>query len=134
MKQKLIFGIAAILFLNLVSCESDEPVGKWDDSIKLSKKEVNFSAESDSVIITTEGTWWWVNEVSLNGKMLDLDGIDTTKENFTIEKTEFSFERKNYTEIFISMQPNPTESERILIIGLQDGNYFDGIKILQSGN
>lgn len=135
MKQKLIFGIASILFLSLLSCESDEPDGKWDDNIKLSTKEVNFSAESNSVIITTEGTWWWISGIGLDDDWnYDISGIDTTEDNFLIEESEFTIERKNANEIHVSMTENQSTTERTLTIGLQAGNYFDGIKIIQSGN
>ncbi|SDF59863.1 hypothetical protein [Cellulophaga baltica] len=122
-----------VFFILVLSC-SDSKDGDWDDNIKLSQKEVQFSSAQNNVEISTEGTGWWIDEVSMDGELFDLNGIDTTKENFTIEETEFSIERKNSTEIFISMQQNPTESSRVLIIGLQAGNYFDGIKITQSGN
>ena len=122
-----------VLFLIVLSC-SDSKDGDWDDNIKLSQKEVQLSSGQNNVEISTEGTGWWIGEVSMDGELFDLNGIDTTKENFTIEETEFSIERKNSTEIYISMQQNRTESARVLIIGLQAGNYFDGIKITQSGN
>jgi hypothetical protein len=121
-----------VFFLIVLSC-SDSKDGDWDDNIKLSQKEVQFSSAQNNVEISTEGTGWWIVEVSLDGELFDLNGIDTTKENFTIEETEFSIKRKNSTEVFISMQQNPTESVRVLKIGLQSGNYFDGIKITQSG-
>ena len=122
-----------VLFLIVLSCE-DSKDGDWDDNIKLSQKEVQFSSAQNNVEITTEGTGWWIGEISMDGELFDLNGIDTTKENFTIAENEFSIERKNSTEIYISMQQNPNESVRVLIIGLQSGNYFDGIKITQSGN
>ncbi len=122
-----------VLFLIVLSC-SDSKDGDWDDNIKLSQKEVQLSSGQNNVEISTEGTGWWIGEVSMDGELFDLNGIDTTKENFTIEETEFSIERKNSTEIYISMQQNRTESTRVLIIGLQAGNYFDGIKITQSAN
>lgn len=121
--------------MNLLSCESGEPVGKWDDNIKLSTKDVNFSAESNSVIITTEGTWWWINGIGLDdGWNYDISGIDTTQDNFLIEESEFTVERNNANEIHVSMTENQSANERTLTIGLQAGNYFDGIKIIQSGN
>jgi hypothetical protein len=135
MKEKLIFGIISILFLSLSSCKSDEPDGKWDDNIKLSEKEINFTAESNSVVITTEGTWWWINGIGLDDDWsYDISGIDTTQENFLIEKTEFTIERRNANKIYISMTENQSDSERTLTISLQAGDYFDGIKIIQSEN
>ena len=122
-----------VFFIAILSC-SDSKDGYWDDNIKLSQKEVQFSSEQNISEISTEGTGWWIGEISMDGALLDLNGVDTTKENFTIEETEFSIERKNATEIHIKMKQNQTELERVLSIGLQAGNYFDGIKITQSGN
>ena len=135
MKGKLILQIISILFLSLLSCESNNPDGKWEDNIKLSTKKVSFSAQSDSVIITTEGTSWWINGIGLNDDWsYDISGIDTIQDNFLIEEPEFTIERKNAKEIHISMTENQSVIERTLTIGLQAGNYSDGIKIIQAAN
>ena len=126
--------IALTVFLLVVLSCSGSKDGDWDDNIKLSQKVVQFSSTNDNVEISTEGTGWWIGEVTMNGELFDLDGIDTTKENFIIEQTEFSIERKNSTEVYISMQKNQSETKRVLLIGLQAGNYFDVIKVTQSGN
>lgn len=108
--------------------------GDWEDNINVSQKEVHNSAVENNIEITTKGKGWWINGIWLDKIQLDLNGIDTTKENFIIEKNEFSIERKSSTEIYITMRANPADSIRILGIGLQSGNYFDGITITQSGN
>lgn len=134
MKEKLIFGIISIFILSLASCNSNEPDGKWDDNIKLSEKEVTISAESKALIITTKGTWWWINGIALDDDWgYDISEIDTTKDDFFIEENEFTIERKNGAEIHISLTANQTNVDRILTLGLQAGNYFDGIKIIQTG-
>jgi hypothetical protein len=126
-------GILSIILLSIISCNSDESEGKWDDNIKLSEKEIAINAESNSLLITTEGTSWWINEIGLNNDWnFDLSEIDTTQENFLINETEFTVERKNGNEIYIFMTENRTDSERTLSIGLQAGNYFDSIRIIQS--
>jgi len=132
-KLKLI-GIFLILVSNLSCSNSDSPIGKWDDNIKLSQKEAQFSADNESIVITTEGKSWWVNGISLNGISINISGIDTSAKNFVIDETEFRIERKNTTEIHIEMKKNQTSSERVLIIGLEAGDYFDGIKITQLAN
>ena len=135
MKEKFLLGLISILFLSVLSCESaDQPDGKWDDNIKLSTKEVNFTAEPNSVVINTEGTFWWISEIGLNNDWdYDLSGIDTTQDSFLIEEPEFTIERRNAREIYISMVENQSVDERTLTIGLQAGNYFDGIQIIQAG-
>ncbi len=73
--------------------------------------------------------------VSLNGDAgYDLSAIDTTQENFLIEETDFSIERRRINKIHVFMTENPSSSERIPHIALQAGNYVDGIKIVQWGS
>ena len=133
-KLKLI-GIVIILISSFSCSNSDRPDGDWDDNIKLSQKEAKLTAENDSIVITTEGEWWWIHNISLNGESnFDLSEIDTNAKNFIVDETEFKIERKNTTEIHIEMTKNQTGSERVLIIGLEAGDYFDGIVITQSAN
>ncbi|WP_196887459.1 hypothetical protein [Aureivirga sp. CE67] len=137
MKEKWLLSIITVLFLSFISCDSDDSEeldGKWQDIIKISKKELSINAESNSVLITTEGASWWINGISLNGDSnYDLQQLDTSQDNFIIEENEFKVERKNAKELHIFMTENPTENKRSLIISLQAGNYFDGITIIQSG-
>ena len=118
-------GLLIIIILSFSSCESERPIGLWDDNIKLSEKEAQFSSDKNSIVINTEGEWWWIHEISLNGNSsFDLNGIDTAANNFIIEETEFRIERKNTTEIHIEMTKNETNSERILFIGLEARELF----------
>lgn len=128
--------ILFISFLAIYSCsDKEDPIGKWGDNIKLSQKVVNFTAEQNSTVVTTQGTWWWINGIGLNDDWnYDLNEIDTTKDNFVIEEDDFKIERKNTTEIHISMNPNQTGLERVLLIGLQAGNYGDGIMVIQAAD
>ena len=120
----------------LQSCNDEEKlIGLWDDIIKLSEKEVTISAESNSLVITTEGTGWWINEIGLDDDWsYDIDGIDTSQD-FLIEENDFIIERINTNEIHISMTENQSGLDnRILSITLQAGNYSDRVRIIQSRN
>ncbi|MCG1036887.1 hypothetical protein [Polaribacter sargassicola] len=121
-----------IVFINFSCNNKDVPDGIWSDNIKLSAKDVTLSSNTDSIIINTEGEWWWIDEITWNGNLVTFDEIDTSSKDFIIEETEFSIERKNATEIHIKMTENETNSEKILFIGLQAGNYFDSIIVTQS--
>ncbi|WP_282122487.1 hypothetical protein [Algibacter mikhailovii] len=135
MRKKLMYVVISILFLGLLSCDKNTNEGAWEDNIKLSHKEINFTAESNTVLITTEGNWWWINGIALNDDWsYDISEIDTTQDKFLIEDTAFTIERRNTNEIHIAMTENQTSSARTLTIGVQAGNYFDSIKIIQSGN
>lgn len=124
--------IPVFVLILLHSCtDSDKALGEWDDIIKLSQEVVEVSAEKNTVLITTEGKWWWICEITLNDTLIDIGNVNTTQENFIIEHPEFSIERKNKTEIYIRMNENTTGSQRILLIFLQSGDYFAPLKIIQ---
>jgi hypothetical protein len=76
-----------------------------------------------------------MNEIGLDDDWsYDISGIDTTQVDFLIEENAFTIERKNANEIHISLIENQSDVERTLTLGLQAGNYFDGIKIIQARN
>jgi len=129
MKKNIILILIAIFNM---SC-SDSKDGDWNDNIKLSQKELRFDSLENSAIITTEGDSWWISGIFFkDGQTFDLSNFDTTANNFTITESTFTLERKNGKEISIKLYENTTGSERILTVGLQAGNYFDGITIIQS--
>jgi hypothetical protein len=129
MKKNII--LILIVILNL-SC-SDRKDGAWDDNIKLSQKELQFDSLENSAIIKTGGDSWWISGIFFkDGQTFDLSNVDTTANNFKITESEFILERKNGKEIAIKLFENTTGSQRILTVGLQAGNYFDGITITQS--
>nr|WP_319269902.1 hypothetical protein [uncultured Draconibacterium sp.] len=124
-----------ISLFTIISCSKDKdtPIGIWDDNIKLSQKEVEFDANENTITITTEGEWWWITEILFNNSYINLEDLDTASDNFIIEEPEFKIERKNATEIYISMSENTGDSSRVLGIGLEAGDYFDHIEVIQSG-
>lgn len=121
-----------ISLFTMFSCSKDTPIGIWDDNIKLSQKEVEFDANENSIAITTEGEWWWIVSIKFDEEYVNLEGLDTSSDDFIIEESEFTIERKNATEIYISMSENLGDTSRVLGIGLEAGDYFDHIKVTQS--
>ena len=132
--SKLSAIIPFFLFM-LVSCETSDVDGKWDDNIKLSENNITISAEANTVLITTKGTSWWIAGVLLyDNSDYDISNTDTTQEDFVIATEDFIIERKNAKEIHVSMKQNNTGSERTLTVSLQAGNYFDGFQVHQSAD
>lgn len=123
--------IVLILSVFLFSCSDSGEVGNWDDNIKLSQKEVQFTSAENSVVITTGQDGWWLLDVSLDGNT-DFEVTENPDGLFLLEENEFIVERRSPKEIYIEMSANTTSTERILQIGLQNGNYFDGIRITQA--
>lgn len=118
-----------MILISLFSCTKSQD-GKWDDNIKLSQKNVEFSATNDSIIITTDGESWWINNVFFNDST-DFEISENSSGRFLIQEDEFTVDRRSSTELYIEMTQNMKDSVRTLIIVLQNGNYFDGIKIIQ---
>jgi len=129
MKKIIIITVA---FITVLACSKSKD-GDWNDIIKLSQKEVLFSSEQNRIQLLTKGDSWWINEISLDGELVNLEDIDTTRQSFIIEGTDFSVERKNAKEIHISLKENKTGIKRIVLIGLQAGNYFEVISVTQLG-
>jgi len=128
------FGLFSLLFL-MVSCgnSADDLDGKWKDNIKLSQKEVNFSAESNTVDVITEGSKWWIGEIFLDNKNYDLSDVNTQAANFVISKEDFSISRIDSKKLHIEVFANDTRDDRVLKIFLQNGDYFDVIEVRQAG-
>ena len=121
--------VVAILFI--ISCKKTEQ-GKWSDNIKLSQKKVSFNSNINSIVVTTESTGWWLGGITYDKKNIDLTNIKRLDQNFTVTEADFQVERKDGNKIIITMNQNTTKSDRLLTIGLQYGDYFDGVEITQS--
>lgn len=127
---KLIAILLSVTFI-FISCSKKE--GDWDDIIELSQKEVTFNSNADSITVNTKGDFWWISNIRLNEKQINFGSVNTTSSNFEIIETEFTISRKNTKELRIVITENSTVNQRELIIGLQAGNYFDNIKVIQKG-
>lgn len=136
MKKIIIYGFLALIGIFTLSCtkSADEDIiGKWDDNIKLSQKTATLSSNLNSITITTESIYWWLDGISLDNNNIDLSNIDRHSKNFVITNSEFQVERKeDGKKIIITLNQNNTNSERILVISMQNGDYYDGVKIIQA--
>ncbi|WP_348811567.1 hypothetical protein [Flavobacterium maritimum] len=136
MKKIIIYGFLAIIGIFMLSCtkSADEDIiGKWDDNIKLSQKTATLSSNLNSITITTESIYWWLDGISLDNNKIDLSNIDRHSKNFVITNSDFQVERKeDGKKIIITLNQNNTNSERILVISMQNGDYYDGVKIIQA--
>lgn len=134
MKTKL-KSVAFLLFLALsISCSSplDEAcIGCQDDTIGVSKNLVQFSAESNSITITTKGNSWWFTDIELNGNRIDYNQVNIASHQFKIEEPEFIIERKSANELFIQMNKNNSKIERKLSIDLMHMNFGTRITVIQ---
>lgn len=115
------------IILSLFSC------GKWRDNIELSTKSAEFSANGDSILITTKGDTWVLMDVTVDGKMYyNFDGIDVHAERYIVKLDCFIFERREIHTIFIKLEPNPLNIKRIVKFDLSAGDYHGDVTITQN--
>lgn len=132
---------AIVLLLGIfkvVACsDQEDPIGDWDDNIKLSTKHVDFKVEADSILITTEGAWWWVDGISFEDSVFQYynrEDIDLESDSYFISEEDFLVERRHKNTLFIKLEENNTGRTRVMKITLQAGNYFDSVTVKQAVN
>jgi len=135
MKNKLNIFYLIALTLFIYSCSNsnnDRPIGQWDDIIKLSTKDVTFKSTSDSITITTEGDWWWIIGITVNNEHFAIpDNINLESDNYVIKQDCFTVEKKDNNTLYIELDENLTGTERIVVVELEAGDYFDRVIITQ---
>lgn len=135
MKKTMIFILG---FFILASCsDKEDPIGKWDDIIQLSTKNVDFAAKTDSVTITTEGEWWWIDGITFEDSIYSYYGredVNLEADSYSIKEENFVVERRDKNTLFVKINENNTGVERKMNISLEAGNYFDRVTIVQSVN
>ena len=134
MRKIIIHGFLTLIWIFLISCSTiGNENGKWDDNIKLSQNTVTLNSNENSITITTESTYWWLNGIYLNNNSVDIANVDKVSKNFVIINPDFQVERKeDGKKIIITLNQNNTNSERVLVISMQNGDYFDGVKLIQA--
>jgi hypothetical protein len=122
-----------LLILVFSSCSNQRKEGDWDDNILLSRKTATFSANGDSITITTGGIGWWLSNISINDKFISIENElqNQTNNYFKIQTDSCLIERKDKKTLFIRLNKNKYNRERKLQISLQAGDYFDGITVTQ---
>jgi hypothetical protein len=133
-KKLLPLVLIAVTILILASCNKESD-GKWNDNIRLFSKTASFEADVDSVTISTEGTWWWVVDISVgDSTYYGFENINLESDNYTIQKGGIVVERRNSTTLFIQADANTTGTSRIISVGLEAGDYIDRVTITQAAN
>lgn len=134
MKNILFFFSVVTIISVLNSCsDKQDLIGKWDDNIKLSTKAVEFDANSDSVIITTQGDWWWITDVTVDNETFSaFEGVNMESYNYSIKQDCFIVERRDKNTLFIKVDENLLSTPRIITVGLEAGDYFDRVTITQA--
>ena len=114
------------------SCE--EPIGKWDDNIKLSAKNAIFKASGDSITIKTGGSWWWINNIMLNNNPVWYIRPETADSNYyTVNLDSVIIKRQDAKTLFIKANKNNLKTQRVISVNLEAGDYFDYVTITQKG-
>jgi hypothetical protein len=107
-------------------------MGDWEDNIKLSVKEVEFSSAGDSVTIKTGGSWWNIGGILVDStNYYDFPGIDRQAVSYTLKKDCFIVQRRDNHTLFIKAEANPNSAKRIISVDLDAGDYGDKVTITQ---
>jgi hypothetical protein len=110
-------------------------IGKWDDNIHLSAKEFTFSASGDSAIIKTEGTFWWISDISVDTTYYyGFTDVNMMTDKYSIKKDCFLVERRDKNTLFVRVDSNPLNVKRIITVGFEAGDYFDRVTVTQKSN
>lgn len=135
MSTRLFLGLLLVALISAISScmKGTQTIGEWNDSIKLSTRKADFSASNDSIIITTKGTWWWVNDILVNGNYLVFNPLETEKSKFSITGDWFSIERYDNQKLIVRVTENKSAKKRNIKITLEAGDYFDYIDVSQGG-
>jgi hypothetical protein len=134
MKDKILLSLTVITLI-FTSCTEIKRDGDWDDVIQLSKKSAEFNAIGDSVSIITGGDWWWITDISVNGTYdNDFSNVNMESESDTITQDDISIQRRDKNTLFIKVDSNPLNTNRIITVGLEAGDYFDRVTITQKSN
>lgn len=123
------------LIIMATSCSDKNRLdGDWDDCIKLSTKEVNFSAMADSIVINTKGSSWWITDIAIDDDIYhDFEDIDVLSDKYEIKIDDIIVERRGKNKFVVKVNNNPFGSERVITVGLQAGDYFDNVTVTQKG-
>jgi len=132
--KRLILGMICLLVIVNCTKTNQSLDGLCSTPINASEFEINLTAGASSASFSTETSWWFESiilndSVSVTQEELDLSHQD----NFTVSYEEFTIEKTNGNQVKVSMSVNETGTERLLFIGLQSGNCYDSVKIIQSG-
>jgi hypothetical protein len=131
MRYRKNFGFWVFVVLLLVSCTTKDKEGDWDDNIKLSGRTFEIGASADSVIVTTGGSSWWINNVSVNGDSYYALSSDFSVSGYKIQHDCYIVERRNKNTLFVKVAENTGAVKRTIVVGLQAGDYFDSVTIIQ---
>ena len=127
--KRTITYILIIFFVNLClsSCW-----GLWKDNIKLSTRSAVFNGNGDSILITTKGGGWWISSISVDGKnYANFPGVNILSDSYVIKEDCFVVERREKYTLFIKLDENPLNINRIVNVILEAGDYHDGVRITQ---
>ncbi len=131
MKKLLVFIALAALFS---ACQKT-PDGKWEDNIKLSVKNVQFGPGADSVTITTQGDWWWIDGITFDDSTYCTQAdknYNPETEHYTFARDGYVVEKRDKHTLFVKLGKNTTGKERTLCVSLEAGDYFDGVTVKQT--
>ena len=134
--MKRLLPLSAIVFAILFasSCKSDDTVTPdKHNAIKLSSRQAKFNAQADSLTLTTESDWWWIESIVSDDKTFDDFGnVNTLSNSYSLSHDFFIVARRDNHTLFIKLDENTTRQQRTVTVNLESGEFFDQISVTQS--
>jgi hypothetical protein len=144
MKQ-IILILSCVIFASCTFVHT-ELTGLQGDTVKLSSNELFFGAEGGQLMVSTEGTSWFIDHsININDSccywLFDEDNffieVDSSSSRgyldiVKIEGAWFTITRESRQEITFLVLPNGTGSVRKLHLGVWDHNFGTGVRVVQA--
>ncbi len=127
--------IKVAIMLACFSCGSNED--KYDP-IKLSDTNIECSYEEGDCTVSTVGESWWLRQyVVIDSHFTPVEELITTYENNNPEFPPVKIEgdwfviTKGVKNISVQLSENETKGKRMLVVPLQDHDYYRQLTIVQ---
>ena len=118
--------VASFLFVSH-SCIKEEIDGDCTGNINPQNRNVTFSSEEDSTIVTTKRDFWWIDGVNNENEYL----YSISENRDTVVGEWFIITKTSNNSLKIKVSKNISTEKRHLQIGLQAGNCFDHVAVTQ---
>jgi hypothetical protein len=144
MKNILLF----CMFLGLNACVSDKMIEGGEDTIHFSTRELSFTAQGGTSVVTSESTFWWISKIDyytlsglLNGNEEGIfedsvSGISIEvkdRQIIAIEGPWYTVKRESdKTTLLFTIKPNDTGEARNLKLHVEAGDFFTWIGVDQA--
>ncbi|MDH6356104.1 hypothetical protein M2132_002467 [Dysgonomonas sp. PH5-45] len=129
----IIIALFVLVFAGIASCEDIQTETNTDETINLSNNNIELSAKSDSITITSEGAYWWIDHVLSNNEYFAPKLTDIKNSEYHVDGDWFSVKKEGMRTLTIKVKKNTTPYNRKMRISIQSGTHTEQVLINQQG-